>query len=315
MKKKLEADLISIAHRVLQMKNKSDINLLWIESQKLYEKLSILRFLEANFEGPKPTIGQADVIDKMDQFYSNNHSVEDKAKKMEEIHLEESFKNKIKAEVAEEEESLFEETIQENNLLEVENSNDIEYNETNSFINVENIILRNNETNEEELTANEDLEFSPNIEIDSALEPELTVNKESKQISFEDLLGINYSETIFVKASSIAEKSSLDFELPKSNPIVENWTEEKPETIKNSTNEKIGIGFNIGLNDKIGFVKYLFGESELDYNRVINQLITFDNFEEAKIFIEDIVKPDYGDWEGKADYEQRFIEIIEKKFV
>ena len=52
----------------------------------------------------------------------------------------------------------------------------------------------------------------------------------------------------------------------------------------------------------------------MDYNRVINQLITFDNFEEAKIFIEDIVKPDYGDWEGKADYEQRFIEIIEKKF-
>ena len=42
MKKKLEADLMSIAHRVLQMKNKSDINQLYIETQKLAEKLSAM---------------------------------------------------------------------------------------------------------------------------------------------------------------------------------------------------------------------------------------------------------------------------------
>ena len=36
--------------------------------------------------------------------------------------------------------------------------------------------------------------------------------------------------------------------------------------------------------------------------------------EEAQSFIEDMVKPDYNSWEGKEDYEQRFIEIIEKKF-
>ena len=45
MKKKLEADLISIAHRILQLKNKSDINQLYLETQKLYEKLSVLRFV------------------------------------------------------------------------------------------------------------------------------------------------------------------------------------------------------------------------------------------------------------------------------
>jgi hypothetical protein len=27
-----------------------------------------------------------------------------------------------------------------------------------------------------------------------------------------------------------------------------------------------------------------------------------------------MVKPDYENWEGKDDYEQRFMEIIEKKF-
>jgi hypothetical protein len=73
MKKKLEADLMSIAHRVLQMKNKSDINQLCLETQKLYEKLSILRFVEEHFGGTKPTIGQAEVVAKMKQFFEENN--------------------------------------------------------------------------------------------------------------------------------------------------------------------------------------------------------------------------------------------------
>ena len=49
MKRKLEADLISIAHRILQLKNKTDINQLYLETQKLYEKLAVLRFVDENF--------------------------------------------------------------------------------------------------------------------------------------------------------------------------------------------------------------------------------------------------------------------------
>ncbi|MDG1870923.1 MAG: hypothetical protein P8I78_03040, partial [Flavobacterium sp.] len=65
MKKRLEADLISIAHRVLQLKNKSDINQLYLESQKLYEKLSVLRFIDAHYGDVKPTIGQAAALEDM----------------------------------------------------------------------------------------------------------------------------------------------------------------------------------------------------------------------------------------------------------
>ena len=75
MKKKLEADLMSIAHRILQMKNKSDINQLCIETRRLYEKLAILQFVEEHFEGAKPTIGQAEVVAKMKQFFEENHSI------------------------------------------------------------------------------------------------------------------------------------------------------------------------------------------------------------------------------------------------
>ncbi len=72
MKKKLEADLISIAHRILQLKNKSDINQLYLESQKLYEKLSVLRFIDEHYGDVKPTIGHAEMEQEVQAFYDKD---------------------------------------------------------------------------------------------------------------------------------------------------------------------------------------------------------------------------------------------------
>ena len=58
MKKKLEAELISIAHRILQLKDKTTLFQLQEEARQLYEKLTILSFSESYFEDPQPTIGQ-----------------------------------------------------------------------------------------------------------------------------------------------------------------------------------------------------------------------------------------------------------------
>lgn len=58
MKKKLEAELISIAHKILQHKDKTTIPQLQEEARQLYEKLTILSFSESHFSGPQPTIGQ-----------------------------------------------------------------------------------------------------------------------------------------------------------------------------------------------------------------------------------------------------------------
>jgi hypothetical protein len=38
----------------------------------------------------------------------------------------------------------------------------------------------------------------------------------------------------------------------------------------------------------------------------------FDNFYETRNFIDEMVKPDYNNWEGKDDYAERFMDIIEK---
>ncbi|UKM65443.1 hypothetical protein GSB9_02012 [Flavobacteriaceae bacterium GSB9] len=84
---------------------------------------------------------------------------------------------------------------------------------------------------------------------------------------------------------------------------------------KKSLNDKLKIGgLNIGLNDKIAFIKHLFDGHSEDYDRVISQLNTFQTYANAKNFIETMVKPDYNGWVGKEEFEERFMQIIEAKF-
>ena len=49
MRKRLEAELVSLAHRILQLKNKSEVEPLYQEARKLYEALAALRFYDAHF--------------------------------------------------------------------------------------------------------------------------------------------------------------------------------------------------------------------------------------------------------------------------
>ena len=56
----------------------------------------------------------------------------------------------------------------------------------------------------------------------------------------------------------------------------------------------------------------MFENNNEDYDRVMSQLTTMDSFEEISDFIENIIKPDYNNWDGKEDYETRFLETISK---
>ncbi len=64
MKKKLEAELVSIAHRVLKLKNREETKQLHEEAKKLYEQLTILRFYEENFEAVKNEISEEEFEEK-----------------------------------------------------------------------------------------------------------------------------------------------------------------------------------------------------------------------------------------------------------
>jgi len=315
MQKKLEADLISIAHRILQLKNKSDINQLYLETQKLYEKLAVLRFVEEHFGEPKPTIGQAEVVEKMKEFFEN-------------MAIPEFQKPTAVSEPIIEEKPITEEITKEE-IIDVEAEEIVSPEITSEPIAAaeepEVIVAEiiENPAPTEEPTVSEKMTFEPIVDAIETIIPETPKKKEAVQISFDDLLGGHYIDPHFVKVSPSDKKQEPEtiktepsFQLEKE-PILAapqtSFEKEEPKSI--TLNDKLVKEITVGLNDRIAFVKHLFGGSNEDYNRVLNQLITFDTYLETKSFIDEMVKPDYNNWEGKEDYEHRFMEIIEKKFL
>jgi hypothetical protein len=295
MKKKLEADLISIAHRILQLKNKSDINQLYLETQKLYEKLSVLRFVDEHFSDAKPTIGITEIERKIEEVFDQKETKQPEtiAEQTEETISEETIETPLeeKEEIVAEEEAAIEE--------------EIIAPETAPFI-------PSFELSEEDEVEEDEVEVEEEV-----AEIETPKKMEAVQISFEDLLGGNYSDAQFVKVhplENIPTAIAIDFE-EKQLDTIEEVKPEPAEPKTASLNEKLAKNINIDLNDRIAFTKHLFGNSSEDYNRVLNQLITFDTFYETRDFIQEMVKPDYNNWEGKQDYEERFMDIIEKKFL
>lgn len=81
-----------------------------------------------------------------------------------------------------------------------------------------------------------------------------------------------------------------------------------------SLNDRLGKDFQIGLNDKLAFVKHLFNNNMEDYTRVLSQLNTIDTEERSIAFINNMVKPEYNNWDGKEEYEARLITLIERRF-
>lgn len=118
-----------------------------------------------------------------------------------------------------------------------------------------------------------------------------------KATSFENLFASAISEPVFVK---------------KEEEITE--VTETVDAASKNLNEVLGKGLKIGLNDRLAFIKNLFDESPDEYQRVIAQILTYDNLEEAQNFIVNFVKPEYNFWEGKESYEERLFKIIEQNF-
>jgi hypothetical protein len=247
MKKKLESELISIAHRILKLTGKEDVNRMHEEVAVLYEKLTVLKFAQENFEDEIPTIGNDSSFFGM---------------------LDTAFNNKV------------------SDNIEVENKVYIDMDER---------------------------------EDDDIMEPVMEKIKDMVAQMPEEAQAVDD----FLKSTSNGEQTQTiafetltqDFaEIPEFEPI-EDAKKREAENTKKSLNDKLkGGGLQIGLNDKLAFIKQLFnGESE-DYSRVISQINTTTTLEEAKDFINQLVKPDYNNWEGKDEFEARFLEIVESKF-
>ena len=146
-------------------------------------------------------------------------------------------------------------------------------------------------------------EVIPVMETINELVTELPLEEESAAI--EDLFA-SVSNPVFIKKEE--EKTPLhDIPVEKPQRVTE-------ETLPKNLNDVLGKGNQIGLNDRLAFIKNLFDDSAEDYQRVISQVHTMSSWEEAQSFIEQMIKPEYNQWEGKEAFEIRFYKCLESNF-
>ena len=241
MKKKLESELVSIAHRILKLKGKEDVLKMHAEVSELYEKLSVLKFAQENFEDDMPTIGSDSSFFGM---------------------LDTAFNNKV--------------------------SDNIEV-EDRIYVNLDDV--RDDAIMEPAIEKIKDMVAQmpgETHQMDELLDEVITKPRYHKN-DLEEITADFTEMPVFDKVSKTEDKKSL--------------------------NDSLKAGkINIGLNDKLAFIKQLFDGNEKEYERVISQLNTTSSIQDARQLIQNLVKPDYGNWSGKEDIEQRFMEIIESKF-
>jgi hypothetical protein len=245
MKKKLESELISIAHRILKLKGKEDVIKMHTEVAILFEKLSVLKFGQENFENDLPTIGSDSSFFEM---------------------LDTAFNNKV--------------------------SDNIEI-EDKIYINLDEI--------------EEDDIMEPVMEKIKDMVAQMPQETHEVDVIFEAAIPENQHHK-----NSIEEITAGFAHIPEFEPLSDSKAK---ENFKKSLNDKLKHGgLNIGLNDKLAFIKHLFNGETDNYERVLSQINTANSFKEASNLIQDIVKPDYNNWKGKEETAERFMQIIESKF-
>ncbi len=172
MKKRLEAELISIAHRILKLKNKSEVDQLYQETQKLYETLSVLKFYGDNYDQVKATVTKEDLEEKLVD------SLETKTAEVEEIKSEIAIEEPI---VAEEKEEIVAEVeeVEEQEIVAAEEESEVQEEavadepvaeEVEEPVIVGEITVEEEDEVEEEvpvIEAKDDLDFEPIFELAS----------------------------------------------------------------------------------------------------------------------------------------------------
>ena len=242
MKKKLESELISIAHRILKLTGKEDLEKMHSEIALLYQKITVLKFIENKHSGDP-----SDVVGMDTSFFKA---------------LDGAFNNTI------------------TDSVEVADK---------TFVNID----------------SEDEE--------AIMEPAIEKIKDMVAQMPEETMEV---DSIIEAINEPKEAIELDLnELSPSYaqlPIFDAVESDPPQT---SLNDQLKTqGFQIGLNDRLAFVKNLFENNSEDYERVLSQLSTLGSYDEALNMIGSIIKPDYNNWKGQEEMEARFLEIIENKF-
>lgn len=325
MKKIIESDLISIAHRILKLKDKADVSALLKETELLHNKLILLQFYEDNKFRLDPSVNEEKLFEESTKINENQDVSQ------ESIFINEEKKDDVVT---------FEEDLITPIDLNVTNAETIE-----AAPAVEESVIAEKDSEEidselmvKEETANDkdhEVEFTPSIaETQKTIEEveEEIIEIEAKDpiedakeaveratIEIDPVFSVSHTELFDQNIIKTNETTEETYTAPQH--FVTNQAAEKPVEnyrqvpLNKSINDAFANKISIGLNDRIAFEKNLFNGSSDDLNRVISQLNTIESYEEAKDFIDDLVKPEFNNWNGKEDYEQRFMTLVEKRFL
>ena len=126
-----------------------------------------------------------------------------------------------------------------------------------------------------------------------------------------EMLTVEEMEKVFTEfvAKSEVEKNDKEW--------VAGDTQEKNgnTTSKKSLNDALTAKeLSFGLNDRLAFVKHLFGGDADQFDKAVQELNTIDTEERSLAFIENMIKPEHDNWNGKEEYEVRFISIVQRRF-
>lgn len=321
MKKIIESDLISIAHRILKLKDKSEISSLLKETELLHNKLILLQFYEDNKFRLDPSLTPEKLLEDVKEeqpvsIFLMEEKKDDVVTFEEELitPIELSVTNAaaidaappVEASVENVEEEEEEEEVEVEEEIPAEEESELENNEVEFTPSIEETIKSVEEVEEE-------------IKIVEQLDPVEDAKEavERATLEIDPVFSIPHNELFNSNDSSVKEEES--FKAPQhfvANQAAEKSTENYRQIpLNKSINDAFANKISIGLNDRIAFEKNLFNGSSDDLNRVISQLNTIESYEEAKDFIEDLVKPEFNNWNGKDDYENRFMQLVEKRFL
>ena len=285
MHKKLEADLMSLAHSILKMKNKDDVFALKDISKEVYEKLSMLAFVEEYVNTtPNLETSKEELLEQVETAFD---------------------KKEISQQPVLEVEKDVKPFKQENESVEVEEQEKIVYDLMDDAVEES---AESKKFKEKVVDFNrEDLESKKEEVVEEIIEQPFD---ELEQLMFATENPTNFKNDV----KDVGEKKTPTLEDELQDTISVDVMADLFENVQpKSLNDKLFSNIQIGLNDRITFVKNLFEGDQENYNRVISQLNTFKTEKEARKFINKMVKPDYN-WSEHEELENRFMEIVSRKF-
>ncbi len=141
--------------------------------------------------------------------------------------------------------------------------------------------------------------------------PKIHEEKNFEKIDFSDKINQNVETKNSPFLEDILAQVPQDLVFEQKSLI----NEQVKEPIK-TLNDKIVSNQNIqiGLNDKLAFIKHLFNGLSEDYTKALLVINQYHSEKECLQFIQQKIKPNYNNWLGKEEYEERFMAIVTKKF-